>query len=135
MQINEKGKKILVCIFYVLSLLPLFLPWCYFEEEVDGIKSGLDIVNHAALLILIFATLLGVLLARNERGRKLTKILLLTHSAIYLFYALFWYVPLLTDFNLEKFLLCHMAQDVRRVNKRDFGGFDVLLKALFFLHI
>ena len=35
----------------------------------------------------------------------------------------------------EKFLLCHMAQDVRRVNKRDFGGFDVLLKALFFLHI
>ena len=87
MQINEKGKKILVCIFYVLSLLPLFLPWCYFEEEVDGIKSGLDIV-------------LGVLLARNERGRKLTKILLLTHSAIYLFYALFWYVPLLTDFNL-----------------------------------
>ena len=100
MQINEKGKKILVCILYVLSLLPLFLPWCYFEEEVDGIKSGLDIVNHAALLILIFATLLGVLLARNERGRKLTKILLLTHSAIYLFYALFWYVPLLTDFNL-----------------------------------
>ena len=51
MQINEKGKKILVCIFYVLSLLPLFLPWCYFEEEVDGIKSGLDIVNHELIYV------------------------------------------------------------------------------------
>ncbi len=100
MQYNGIGKKILVCVFYVVSLLPLVLPWCYFEEEVDGMKCGLDIINHAVLLILAFATLLSILLVGNERGRRITKILLVIHSAIYLVYALFWYVPLLTDFDL-----------------------------------
>ena len=100
-QVSQKiEKRHWTALLYIVTLLPVFLPWCYFEEEVDGIKYGTDIVNHALLLSLVALTLISILLARKEKIRKITKMLLLMHAAIYLFYLLFWYVPLVTDFDL-----------------------------------
>lgn len=41
--INKAKKKYIAAFCYIMSLLPIFLPWCYFDKEIDGIKYGTDI--------------------------------------------------------------------------------------------
>ncbi len=85
---------------YFISLLPLFLPWCYFDKEADGIKTGIDIINTKLLLALGCITLFCLLSAKSQAGKFITKLLLLLHIAVYLISGLFWYVPLVTDFHV-----------------------------------
>lgn len=98
--VKEK-KRFIMAFCYVISLLPVFLPWCYFDKEMDGINYGTDIVNHVMLGVLAGITFLCIIFVQNQRGRMVTNVLLIMHPVIYLAYGLFWYVPLLTDFNLR----------------------------------
>ena len=41
--------------FYVISLLPLWLPWFGFDPEVDGLRSGIETINPIILVILVIA--------------------------------------------------------------------------------
>ncbi len=101
MKLIDKVKKRCLMVFcYLISLLPVFLPWCYFDEGIDGIKYGTDIVHGNVFMILVAVTVLSMALAKGQRGHMAVKLLLLMHFAIYLFGSFFWYVPLLTDFNL-----------------------------------
>ncbi len=100
MHMNKAKKKYILAFCYLMSLLPIFLPWCYFDEEIDGIKYGTDIVNHVIMIVLAVVTFFCILFYKNQRGKMITTIFLLIHPVIYLVYGLFWYVPLLTDFNL-----------------------------------
>ena len=93
-------KKYILAFCYLMSLLPIFLPWCYFDEEIDGIKCGIDIVNHVMMIVLAGVTFFCIMFVSNQRGKMITSILLIMHPVIYLVQGLFWYVPLLTDFNL-----------------------------------
>ena len=83
-----------------MSLLPIFLPWCYFDEEIDGIKYGIDIVNHVVMIVLAAVTFFCIIFYTNQKGKMITSVLLVIHPVMYLVFGLFWYVPLLTDFNL-----------------------------------
>lgn len=83
-----------------MSLLPIFLPWCYFDEEMDGIKYGTDIVNHVVMIVLAAVTFSCIIFCANQKGKRITSILLAIHPVMYLVCGLSWYVPLLTDFNL-----------------------------------
>lgn len=85
---------------YFISLLPLFLPWCYFDKETDGIKTGIDIINPKTLLALGGFTLFHLLSAKSRTGKAITRLLLLLHIAMYLISGLLWYVPLVTDFHI-----------------------------------
>lgn len=98
--VRKIKKKDIAALVYIVSLLPLLLPWCYFDEGIDGIKYGTDIVNPKVFIVLAVATFLCLMLAESPNARRLAKILLLLHVVIYIFCALFWYVPLMTDFNL-----------------------------------
>lgn len=98
--INKAKKKYIAAFCYIMSLLPIFLPWCYFDKEIDGIKYGTDIVNNMGLIVLSGITFFSIIFCENQRGKILTKILLIMHPVIYLVHGLLWYVPLLTDFNL-----------------------------------
>lgn len=96
---NKIKKRYIEAICYIMSLLPIFLPWCYFEEEMDGIKYGTDIVNHFVIIVLMGVTFFSILFVKNGKRKMSISVLLLLHTVIYLFYGLFWYVPLITDFN------------------------------------
>lgn len=98
--IRKVKKKDIAALVYIVSLLPMLLPWCYFDEGIDGIKYGIDIVNQKVFIVLAVATFFSLLFAESPKAKCLAKIFLLLHVALYLFCALFWYVPLLTDFNL-----------------------------------
>lgn len=98
--IRNVNKKDIAALAYIMSLLPLLLPWCYFDEEIDGIKYGTDIINPKLFIVLALATFLSLLLAESQKARGIAKLFLLIHGALYLFCALFWYVPLMTDFDL-----------------------------------
>ncbi len=98
--IRKVKKKDIAALVYIVSLLPMLLPWCYFDEEIDGIKYGTDIVNPKIFIVLAVATFLCLMFTESPKAKRLAKIFLLLHVVLYLFYALFWYVPLLTDFNL-----------------------------------
>lgn len=100
MRVMKMRDRALLAFFYCISLLPVFLPWCYFDKEIDGIKSGIDIINKALLVCLFGVTFFSLIFLKTQKENKVTKILLVLHYAVYLFYGLFWYVPLLTDFNL-----------------------------------
>lgn len=100
MFINKEKKIYIVAFCYIMSLLPIFLPWCYFDEEIDGIKYGIDIVNHVMMIVLAGVTFFCIIFSTNQREKMITGILLIVHPIIYLAYSLFWYVPLLADFNL-----------------------------------
>lgn len=97
----EKTKKKYILAFcYLMSLLPIFLPWCYFDEEIDGIKYGTDIVNHVGMIVLAAVTFFCIIFYKNKKGKMVTSVLLAIHPVMYLVCGLSWYVPLLTDFNL-----------------------------------
>ncbi len=98
----DKAKKRHFAAFgYLLSLLPVLLPWCYFDRELDGIKYGIDIVNNTALMILAAVTFSAILTAKKAKTKVIVKILLAMHFFLYLFCSFFWYVPLITDFDLR----------------------------------
>lgn len=99
MFIEKIKKRYFLAICYIVSLLPIFLPWCYFDERVDGIKCGTDIVNHIMMIVLAGVTVYCMIFQVNKRGKFITCLLLIMHFVIYFVYAMFWYVPLLTDFN------------------------------------
>lgn len=86
--------------FYVISLLPLWLPWFGFDAEIDGLRSGYATINHIVLAILVAATIICLLIARDGKLRVLVLALLLLHPVLYMFYFLFWYVRLITSFNI-----------------------------------
>lgn len=86
--------------FYVISLLPLWLPWFGFDPEIDGLRSGYATINHIVLAILTVATVICLLIARDGKLRVVTLALLLLHPVVYMFYFLFWYVRLITSFNI-----------------------------------
>lgn len=92
--------RALLAFLYCISLIPVFLPWCYFDREMDGVKSGIDIINKTLLVCLFGVTFFCLMFLKNQKESKVTGMLLVLHYAVYLFYGLFWYVPLLTDFNL-----------------------------------
>ena len=98
--IRNVKKKDIAALAYIISLLPLLLPWCYFDAEIDGIKYGTDIINPKVFIVLAVATFLSLMLAESKKARGVAKLCLLIHAALYIFCALFWYVPLMTDFNL-----------------------------------
>ena len=93
-------KKYILAFCYLMSLLPTFLPWCYFDEEIDGIKFGTDIVNHVMMIVLAAVTFFCIIFYTNQKGKMITSVLLVIHPVMYLVCGLSWYVPLLTDFNL-----------------------------------
>lgn len=92
--------RAVLLVIYVISLLPLWLPWFGFDPEIDGLRSGYATINHIVLAILAVATTIGILIARSEKMRVLTLALLLLHPVLYGFYFLFWYVRLITSFNI-----------------------------------
>lgn len=100
MPMEKSKRKYILAFCYLMSLLPVFLPWCYFDEEVDGIKYGTDLLNHAVMAVLAAVTFFCIIFFKNQKGKRATSMLLAVHPVIYLMYGLFWYVPLLTDFNL-----------------------------------
>ncbi len=93
-------KRYIMAFCYIMSLLPIFLSWCYFDEEIDGIKYGVDIVNNAMMIVLAGITFFCVIFISGKKAKMITGILLIMHPVIYFVHGLFWYVPLLTDFNL-----------------------------------
>lgn len=98
--VRKIEKKDIAPFIYIVSLLPLLLPWCYFDAEIDGVKYGTDIINPKVFIVLAVATFLSLMFAESSKARCLTRIFLLLHVALYLLGALFWYVPLMTEFNL-----------------------------------
>ncbi len=98
--VRKIEKKDIAPFIYIVSLLPLLLPWCYFDAEIDGVKYGTDIINPKVFIVLAVATFLSLMFAESPKARCLTRIFLLLHVALYLLGALFWYVPLMTEFNL-----------------------------------
>ena len=64
----EKTKKKYILAFcYLMSLLPIFLPWCYFDEEIDGIKYGTDIVNHVGMIVLAAVTFFCIIFISKSK--------------------------------------------------------------------
>ena len=99
--IKKKIKqKYILAFCYLMSLLPIFLPWCYFDEEIDGIKYGTDIVNYVVMIVLAAVTFFCIVFYTNQKGIMITGILLFIHPVMYFVCGLSWYVPLLADFNL-----------------------------------
>lgn len=100
MRVTEMRYKAFTVFFYGISLAPVFLPWCYFDREIDGVKRGIDIINNTFLVCLFGVTVFCITCLKKAKSSKVTGMLLILHYGVYLFYGLFWYVPLLTDFNL-----------------------------------
>lgn len=98
---NGRKKRYIEAFCYLISLVPLFLPWCYFDKEIDGIKNGIDIIGYAIPVALGSVTILGILFAKGQVGKMITSIVLMLHVVVILFMGLTWYVPLLTDFSLQ----------------------------------
>ena len=100
MRVMRMRDRTLGVFLYCISLLPVFLPWCYFDKEIDGVKSGIDIINKDLQACLFGVTFFSLMFLKNQKRYKVIRMLFVLHYAVYLFYGLFWYVPLLTDFNL-----------------------------------
>ncbi|MEY8391068.1 hypothetical protein D3Z36_01815 [Lachnospiraceae bacterium] len=98
---NKIEKRYFAAFCYMLSLSPVLLPWCYFDKDMDGIKYGIDIVNNAVLLSLATVTIAAILSARKPKAKIVVKILLGFHFVVYFFCSFFWYVPLISDFDLR----------------------------------
>ena len=92
--------KLKLLVFYMVSLLPLWLPWFGFDREIDGLRSGIEMINHIVLLILVLLMIITILCVPVIWQRKIMILVLLIHLIVYLGYFLFWYVPLITDFNI-----------------------------------
>ena len=87
MLIDKAKKKYIAAFCYIMSLLPIFLPWCYFDKEIDGIKYGTDIVNNMVFIVLAGITFFSMIFCETQRG-MITNILLIMHPTIYLAYGL-----------------------------------------------
>lgn len=99
MKINKETVFLLIA--YIISLLPIHLPWFYFDKEIDGIKMGNDLLNNHLFLILIICTIVAILFSASYKiCGYIAGILLMLHAAIYLYYFLFWYTPFSSDFNI-----------------------------------
>ena len=81
--LDKAEKRHFAAFGYLLSLLPVLLPWCYFDRELDGIKYGIDIVNNTALMILAAVTFSAILTANTG---TLSLIFLINILAIFLIY-------------------------------------------------
>lgn len=101
MTVDNKWRKGVIIFLYVISLMTLFLPWCYFDQDIDGIQYGKDMVNGIGMVILVGVTLGGLVFAKTKNQKRITIVLLLMHPIIYISYFLFWYIPFITDFNLK----------------------------------
>ena len=86
--------------FYVISLLPLWLPWFGFDPEVDGLRSGIETINPIILVILVIAMMGCIFIVPAQHRRMASIIVLLLHDIVYVGYFLFWHVPLVTDFDI-----------------------------------
>lgn len=87
--------KFKIVILYFISLLPLLLPWFGFDREIDGLRSGIEVVNSIILVVLVIMMMMTTLFQC-----KFQIIVLLLHDIVYMGYFLFWYVPLITNFNI-----------------------------------
>ncbi len=74
--IRNVKKKDIAALAYIISLLPLLLPWCYFDAEIDGIKYGTDIINPKVFIVLAVATFLSLMLAESKKARGVAKLCL-----------------------------------------------------------
>ena len=92
--------KLKLLIFYMASLLPLWFPWFGFDQEIDGLRSGIEMINHIVLLILAILMIITILCVPVIWQRKIMILVLLIHLIVYMGYFLFWYVSLITNFNI-----------------------------------
>ena len=79
---------------YFFSLMPLFLPWFYFDSHIDGMQRGIDIINKYLLSVMICLMVVAIII------NKFIILMIFLHIAVYFLYFCFWYVPYIADFNI-----------------------------------
>lgn len=86
---------------YVVSLLPIFLPWFYFDQEIDGIKYGVTFLNNRFSYLIFILTLVSMFTSKMlKKGEKITLSLLCLHVVVYIYWFCFWYNETVADFSL-----------------------------------
>lgn len=95
-----KNKKIVLLMLYIVSLFPLCLPWFGFDREIDGLRSGIETINNIILIALVILMVVAIFFIPASWQKIGITIVLMLHCIVYAGYFLFWYVPLITNFNI-----------------------------------